>query len=492
MNSAQAIGAGSTRTGPDLDGSLAIIVVSGLTLFYAWYVYSHSDFINDDLDNFRLLQGMGFWEYFLTPTNLHHVPLHRLLSWSVYHLAPMRYEAAVLVLVALHAAATAYVYAILRRIGAGGASKVLACCYAGSLLVVYGMLWWAHAQHRLPYVLFGAMAIYHYLSWIDRGGRWNLCLVAIAYVGALLAYEIAVLLPVYMLVFGLLGKWDRFRENPVRAALPACVLLLASIVYVVVFTQINTLAWRPTPLQTVVAELRFIRTLAVAIWGVVIDRPNQAGVYTPWINGLTAAAWIGLVTGSIYLARGSWKIWAALLFVLALGYLPISLTDRIGIFGDKIPYQYRMHFEQLYPMVLFAGLIWTRIAKSGRIRPGRRHLRGAGMAAVVIYCGLNLAGLMIATRRSSYDVLHFHRLAHDYMRNLRRGLAQIDEPSPEFESTPVPRYMSQYQLITETRQLLPLFVPQARFDPAGERRHVVDINGNVSVVGIDRQGDRPR
>ena len=98
---------------------LAWATLALLVAYTAWYLLRYSDFNNDDLDNFMFMRSTGFWQFVLTPTNVHYVPLHRLLTWLVYHLDPMNFAVAVAVLMAFHLGTLVYLARSLHLLGLG-------------------------------------------------------------------------------------------------------------------------------------------------------------------------------------------------------------------------------------------------------------------------------------------------------------------------------------------------------------------------------------
>jgi hypothetical protein len=178
------------------------------------------------------------------------------------------------------------------------------------------------------------------------------------------------------------------------------------------------------------------------------------------------------------LAPGTWKLWLAMLLVVTLDFLPLITSDRIFWFGQIVPYSYRYHFETVYLVALFAGFICAATIRA-RQRSGKTFQSpGLAVAVVVVYAGLNVAALDYARSRSfEFDI---SRNAHIYMGNLRDGLArQVKERHPKFRDSAVPGYMSILVGPDRSSQLVPLFLPDARFDPVANPYYEVLETGEV-------------
>ena len=238
---------------------------------FGWILLTGTDFSNDDLDFFMYLHRGDLLRLMLTPLNEHWVPFHRLSSWLVYKPGAMRYEVALAMLLAFHLMAVVYLRATLRRLGTGTAGDVLACAYASCVFLLFGLIGFANAQLRVPHVALCMMAIYHYLAWLDGGRPRNLWLAAIAFGLDLCVYQKAVLVPVYMGLAGWLAFPQRFRVEPLKAALlPAC-LLLVSIAVVVVYKLKMPSGFSLTVPGIIQFEWRMVGMLLAGILGVNAD-----------------------------------------------------------------------------------------------------------------------------------------------------------------------------------------------------------------------------
>ena len=338
-------------------------VAATLSLFalYAWYVWSSTDFRDDDLDHFLLMQKVGFWQFLSMPIDVHHTPLHRLLTWLVYRASPMSFLPPLLIMLVLHGATLIYLYRSLRLIGAGGSADVVVCCYAASILVVFTMLWWAHAQHRMPYVLLDTFAVYHYLTWLKRGRPLEL---GWSFLGILLAfgfYEKAALIPLHMLVLGACAFPSDFR--PVRFGVPGRHSSWGAVGGVFAepaarqLRQFDVRSGRRPAERTGVhqdARERRIRNSARSGFRA---KPFRA-VRTPDVHRHRLGQ---PFLPCLWRSRTAGILWIVMLATLVVDYLPIALSNRIAIFRGLILSQYRFHYEELHVVALFMGVIGARV-----------------------------------------------------------------------------------------------------------------------------------
>lgn len=435
-----------------------------------------SDFWGDDLTNFLLLKQLGLREFLLAPIDVHRTPGHRLLTWLVFELAPMSFLGPVAVMLALHAGTLFYLHRSLRLAGAGGSGDAVLCCYAASPLIVFGMLWWAHAQHRMPYVLLDAFAIYHYLAWARGGASRHLAAFGTAIALGFAFYEKAALIPLHALAFAACAAPTELRARPLRFAGPA--LLAGAACAALSLGLAARTAGPPLSLDFVVAtELAFLKMLASGALGVLLAPEYSGGSFDPNVRlAWVVALWGSLVGFSVWRARETALLWLALLAVLAVDYLPLALSDRVVVFGPVITRQYRFHYEELHLVVLFLGLICARAFRAPT-QAGTKRVRVLGLAVAAAFVVLTPASLWLQEERSS--TLGVHRRARLYLRNVRAGLAAIEEAEPRFRNGPLPPTLSGFSGGSDTRALIHLFEPRARFTPGEGPVYEVWFDGQV-------------
>lgn len=462
---------------------IAIFVLLTLLVAYtAWYLLRYSDFSNDDLDNLVLMRHTGFWEFVLMPTDVHYVPLHRLLTWLVYHIDPMAFGVPVTVMLAFHIGTLIYLAISLRLLGVGKASGLLVCGYAASGLVIYGLSWWAHAEHRAPYVFLDVCAICHYLAWLRKGRALHLWVAAVAFVLAFGFYEKAILIPLHMLVIGYLWQEARFRERPGRCGWPPFLFAIGSGIYVLTYLLLHPASAQASLSQALRADIEFVKVLFTAVSGMGVEVARDIPAHG-WSLQLVGILMIGslMLAWSLWRGRGSWKVLLAMLLVLLLDDLPIAMSNRIAVFGLLSPHQYRFGYEELHLIALFVGVWWARTAIKPATATGRTLIWVAGFSMVIAFAGLNAINLRIS-RHTAWSGLWMMAYSHSYLAHLRQGLAKIANPEPVFENDPVPVYLSVFKITPDTRTLLPLFVPSVRFNVGAGPHYKVLQSGRIVYI----------
>lgn len=464
----------------DRSSALTWMFVAACVACFAWFILATNDFNNDDLDNFVVMRDGDLLRLMFSPLHGHWSPFHRFSSWLVYAVAPMRFEASLLVLIAFHLGTLAYLYATLRQFGLDLSARVIVCAYACCGLLLYGMIWWANAQLRVPHAMLCAAAIFHYLVWLKGGGRRHAVLSAAAFLLDLCVFQKAVLIPVYMLVVGFLAVPGRFRRGmaeAVRAAALPSVLLAIAIAFVIVYMMMLPPQMRPGIALTLSVEWTVIKAFMAALLGVTayqvenVEGPTHVALL--WVAG---AFWLSMLLLSLRLAPRVWLVWVGMLFVVALDFLPLTTSNRT-FFGLLSAYSYRYHFETVYLVAIFCGLICAGVTAAWRERGKSLRSPALAIAIVAAYAGTNLVAVAMARAGSlEFDI---SRQAHAYMGNLREGLGGIGEPAPVFRDSSVPWYMSILVGPDWTRQIVPLFIPDARFDPAAQEYYLVLEDGKV-------------
>jgi len=440
---------------------------------------------------------------------VHFVPGHRLLTWLSYSIAPMSFVFAVGLLMLFQLGSATYLYRILGFMRIGSGQPLWLAIYCCSNLVVFGLIWWAHAQHRAPYVFLDLCAIHYYLVWLRQGGRRQLVWLGLAYLGALCFYEKAVLIPLHMLAFGLLLHPRDFFRPLLRKVWPPLILLALSAGYVLVYlathqshlqeefhqligalpdtalrAHLNSLT--PAGVQVELAqrafssECGFLKMLASSVTGLGVegdwDVPRH-GLSVRLV--LIAALYLLLAGWTVWRVRDGWKLILAMLVVAGADFLPLALSDRGTILGDMILHQYRYYYEELHLLVIFGGLWTMRVLANCPSPQEKSQLRLLASLVLLCYASLNVVNLWHAGQRSSGSMLSYYRATHAYMAHLRHDLSSLHQPAPVFENSAVPGYLSVFGLVRDTRMLVPLFVPDSRFDVDAPVRYRIRDDGHV-------------
>jgi len=461
---------------------MAVASVVVLVAYTAWYLLRYSDFSNDDLSFLVIRNHSSFWQFVLTRAEVHYVPLHQLLTWLVYQIAPMNFALAVAVVVAFHVGTLIYLTRSFRLLNAGQAGGLLVCAYAASGLIIFGLVWWAHAEHRAPYVFLDICAIYHYLGWLRSGRKTHLWIAGIAFVTAFGFYEKSVFIPLHMLIVGYLSDEARFRSQLKKVAWPPMLFAVGSAAFILAYLYfLPGSVQTPLP-QALRGDLEFVKVLLTGALGFGIEAVNDIPIHGFSLH-LAALLLLGIVMlgVSIRRGRGSWQILLAMVLLPFFDYLPIALSNRIDWLGLGIAHQYRFHYEELHLLVLLAGLWCSRVAHAPSSDGRRKAAWSIGFSVMVIYAGFNAMHVR-ESRQKAMNLLWVMNQSHGYLRHLREGLAHVTEPSPVFEVNEVPRYLTIFGLTPDTRTVLPLFRLGVRFDDEASPRYRVRHNGSVELV----------
>jgi hypothetical protein len=450
-----------------------------LVAYLGWYLHKHSDFNNDDLDNFLLSQRSGFWEFVTAPTNVHYVPLHRFLSWLVYRLAPMNYSVAIAIVLAFHVGTVIVLARSLSLLRVGQIAGLIVCGYAGSSLIIYGLVWWANAQHRVTYVFFDICAIYSYLAWMKHGRRIHLLSMAVVFVLAFGVYEKAIFIPLHMLLIGYLSDERSFRSRIKQFLIPPFCGFFLAFVYVVSYLLLNRGAAHIAFLQAMLADEAFAKTFFVAAFGLGGDATPDTLMHGTSLRLLCLIAlFSGALLVSLWRGRGSWKIVLAAVALVMLESLPVVLSSRYTALLPIVTHQSRYSYEELQLLALLMGIWCKRIGLVNLSRTGSRWAWSVGFVLVLAYSATSVSYERTGLRKP-YDELSISDNSHRYLSNLRFGVSQIRDEAPVFQNDKVPGYISLLGSIPDTRTLLPLLLPNANFNNKANPRYGVLQDGRV-------------
>ena len=99
------------------------------------------------------------------------------------------------------------------HIGPALVSLALTLFFGQSLFLMRLLMWWTATANILPSTFFGLLAIGFYLRWRGSGGAWRLIASFIAFGLALLDYENAMLIPVYLVLIRLVVLNDKLTPS---------------------------------------------------------------------------------------------------------------------------------------------------------------------------------------------------------------------------------------------------------------------------------------
>lgn len=454
----------------------------------------NSHFLRDDFAGFYLAHGEPLGRVLLTPIDVHFVPLHRLVNQLVYSAAPLDFGVAVAVLLAFHAIGVGALWATLRALKDSPVNGPLLFLYATNVYLGVLFLWWTSGLHRLPYVAFALLTLFHYLAYRRAGRPRNLIAAWVCFVAALGFYTKAALIPAVMLGLEICllrgAPPGRLRRDlAVIAVFFATSALWIALTRSVVAGPFSQLHLDPGFLLDF--ELRSFAVLAAGVFG------GVAGASGSWAPSATlvGAAWLAFIGYTI--ARRPWNavVWSVAIALVALNFGVVAVSHRAAHYGLVLVTTPRYYFELMYLVVLFAGVALhdlpaRPVASLPARGPRRRAAALAGAGGLLLACGAtsfaHFEGL-VASRR-----YRGNREARVFVHNLQSGLAAVrSRPQRDYAFVDglVPSSLTGKTAAHVRRHsvFLQLFDFEPSFDPAAPTLYAIGEDGEVRRVGRRRR-----
>jgi hypothetical protein len=469
--------------------ALSFVVFAGYLCAVLRYAWATSYFFGDDFQALHLLRttpwAAGVW----VPVGGQIVPLHRLVTFVVQSLAPLRFEVALGVLAVFYLGGAAYLYRILELLQPSRENALLLAVYGTPLLLGSNLVWFTSGMTRFPYLLFTLGALYHYLRYTRTKSAADLAIVVVMYVAALGFYSKAIFIPLVCLGVDAArpraeGDAPFFRRGESAKWAVIAVLLVAGALYVPGARSITDRVSRVTNLNLGL-HLRF-QGLA---WNVFVhalfDRALEVKTYAPspllW-GGCTA-----LVAISVVRVRAVALAWLVLVALVSLNFAVVAASNRTLLWGTLMAFETRHYFELMFLVILFlkVALVRWRAAPSPFSllpTPGPR-LRASAWAGC--------AALLLVHAWASFGAfVHLQETyARDLMRSrsyMRRLLSDVDalnlgRGAPRaFADGPVPTYLEPFgDDLRRVSSLLPMIGVKARFVSPDEAELVVTESGSI-------------
>ena len=141
------------------------LVAAGYTGALVLFAKAHCYFYGDDYSGFLLTLTEPFARGLLEPVGGQVVPLARALNFAFFHVAGLSYDAALLLLSALHCVGMLYLYRALELSKRTPFNAVLVALYACFIYTWIQLGWWIAGLERVPFVACAAAALFHYLRY---------------------------------------------------------------------------------------------------------------------------------------------------------------------------------------------------------------------------------------------------------------------------------------------------------------------------------------
>lgn len=377
----------------------------------AYVLLDGSDWAFDDNIYLVLAQQHGLTWQWLSHSVFGHFAVGYRLGYSVLdHLMPIDYRwVMALMLLLLGAAAVTFFRVLELLFHRTWLALSMTVCFAGSILFVRAIQWWAFGLQGIPTVLADLLCVYGYLLYQrDRTWRW-LALSALSLAFGLLFYEKAAFAPLYIALLRLLFLTPELSRRSVREVVRrerwiwlAYVVVLAVWYAGYRYSGANLgMAASPTAAQ-------WVRFYEVGWFQSVV--PAAFGFGMPWANIYTSNVVSSLqvveivvlqvvvaaaVVISVVRDRRAWRAWACLVFLFAssgflTGQARIALYGPSAMAGDL---RYWIDFAWLTPLfVCLAFLPRLRLATEPTGRAAFTNSRRAVAVTVLLLTYLFAAG----------------------------------------------------------------------------------------------------
>ncbi len=340
----------------------------------------------------------------------HFSPISRLLDSFVVAVAPGSWAFTHGVELAMYAGALlSFAWVMSLILGNGWRAFWFTLLFGQSVFLIRLLVWWTATANILPATVGSLISIGCYLRWRETGSLKLLLGSAVTFELALLDYETAMLLPIYLAVISLLVLERRPGPRAWLATLWR--ERWAWTVYVILdalaFANYYSYYYYPRKVHPSLSAVSHF--LAIALFQTFI--PGLTGIqyrraplsaHPLLIAGIVVV--LALLAVTLYLRPRSWRCMVAFIIVFLVTMVPLA-DNRIVHYGLKDAYVlYYQQSVQFMFWVLAAFAISSRwsgqrkrsaIVGAHRAAPwrGPRLLLGAGGLAAVVYTALYLMSL---------------------------------------------------------------------------------------------------
>ena len=345
-------------------------VLTAYTYYFLddWYFIAQARRVPFSISYLR----MGLFEHFS--------PISRLLDkLLVYNSTGSFTLAHSLELIMYAAAIAAFAFVVRTILGNRWSAFALTVLFGQSLFLLHMLHWWTAAANILPATVFGLVAFGAYLRWQrDRSAVW-LTVSLGAFLGALLDYETAILLPVFFLIVRLLVIEDKLRPRAWLAALRSEWPIWAGYVILDAAAVVNFYAfyYLPSPRPSLSRLLDFLvdsllGTFIPAMFG--IKHPDAALGRQPVVVVACVVAMLALVAYLLYTRPQAWRCVVAFALIATISMLAVGIP-RLARYGVR-PVATELYYQQ---PLQFMFLILVAFA----LRAERRRPPPPALAAVL-------------------------------------------------------------------------------------------------------------
>jgi hypothetical protein len=456
------------------------LVVAGYTVALVAFAKSNCYFYGDDYSGFALALTEPFAKGLLVPVGGQVVPLARALNFAFFHVAGLSYDAALLLLSALHCVGMLYIYRALELSKRTPFNAVLVALYACFVYTWIQLGWWIAGLERVPFVACAAAALFYYLRYRTADARRDLVVACACSLVALGFYSKGLLIPLCFVGVDLAREpRGTFRRNLVPWSVAAALFVVEVAISLSLHRAAGILdhAFDNANFAGISMFVRLgVGFYASALFGLALDVHGDARVVP------VALAWLGLIAYTIYRNPHVVVAWCVLVALVVLNLLLIAVSNRVGVFGAVMAFEGRYYWELCFFTFVIFGLIVHQVPPplgdaASIPSPVRRGLPALGGVLLVAYAVVSYRSFS-TTAFSLSDALPRTRR---FMANLGADLARLDTAgSHPLVDGDLPLYVIGFDLtFRKHSQLLALMGAHVEFAPAEDAELRITESGRI-------------
>jgi hypothetical protein len=433
-------------------------------------------------------QGFGL-AYLREQLFEHFSPVTRVLNKLVLQFESGGFGFAHGVQLALYAAAIVAFALVARSIlGRSWTAFALTVLFGQSVFLLRLLNWWTATANLLPATIFVLLSLAAYLRWhLHHDRRW-LAASLLAYCGALLDYETAMLFPVYLLTIRLLildddlrpRSWARtlWRERWTWIAYG----VLAGAALVNYYESYYAKMASPTAIQVAqFLKASLFQAFIPALFGLKRATQPSTVVVLLFVLAFCAAA-----AATIYARPRAWRALVAALIAFLVTMLPLGL-NRIHLFGVDIGTELYYQQSAQFMFLVFAAFALSR--RWGGVREHRPRLRirapvlvPAAVAAAAAY-GVLYVTSVHSLAKTSWEPRATRAYFHQLLASVDRVRAATgSEPNVIDQPVPEQLMLSVYAPYNLDSTFVGVIDPHLRYDHPAGPTYVVGPSGALERV----------
>lgn len=389
--------------------------------------------------------------YLREPLFEHFSPVSRLLDKLLIHDSTGSFALAHGLQLFMYAAAIAAFAVVVRTIlGNRWSAFALTILFGQSLFLMRLLNWWTATANLLPSTVLGLIAFAGYLRWQrGRSPRWLIVTLA-CFLGSLLDYEIAMLLPAYILAVRLLVLQPGLHPRAWLAVLRDEWMVWLGFLVLELGALFNYYANYYLPLPHAPAG-QVLHFLVIAVFGAFvpalfgIKNPQSSLGQQPLVIIACVLAALALIAYAIYTRPRTWRCLLAFVLIAVTTLLPVGIV-RIASWGlhigKELYYQQSLQFMFLILVALVLRSEQRRAAPR-LLRVLGVRLRGAPVPTAVLGVSVVLGyGVLFVTsvramgnaawepHRSQAYVRTFQASLHDVIQHTGREPVLFNAQTP--------------------------------------------------------------